>query len=151
MKTVLLTSLLLLTAMAGCNKKRTQLQAFMDHADQFALFEIDQFATPVNEQAADREYLSDYEIFKPLELSKSAMEELKKVLSDSLTYTQENVKTCPFIGKYGLSVTNKKSAYIHFIISTENCPKCQVFASDRELEGSFDIVNLDLFKILEKD
>ncbi len=151
MKNILLMSVLLLTAMAGCNEKHTQLQAFIDEADQFALFEIDQFATPVNEQAANKEYLSDYEILEPIELSKSTMEELKKVMGDSLTYRQDNVKTCPFIGKYGIAVTNKKSEYLHFIISTENCPKCRVFASNQELEGSFDMVNLDLFGILEKD
>lgn len=150
MKTILLSSLLLFSSMTGCQKKLTKFQKFMEDAEKIAVFEIDQFASPVNEQDTNKEYLSDYEIFKPVDLSKPAIEELKTILGDSLSYTQDNVKACPFIGKYGIAITHK-SAYIHVILSSENCPKCQIISSDQALKGDFDVVNLDLYKVLEAE
>lgn len=150
MKTILLTSLLFLSSMAGCNKKLSQFQAFIEGADQFTLYEIDQFATPVDEQMADKNYFSDYQVYHQSDLSKEAVKELKMILKDSMLFTNENVRTCPFIGKYGLAITNKKSEFVHVILSNANCPKCQVQASNPELAGDFDLTKMELYKVLEK-
>ncbi len=151
MKTILLLTLTAISAISGCNKNMGKSQATKSRLDHIEVYLIDQFATPKAEQTGTSMYLADYQIIKPIEMDSSSIAELKNIISDSTTYNGENMKSCPFIGKYGVALSNRDKDYFHVIVSTEACPKCQVFASDTAWAGHFDLVNLNVYSIIGRN
>ncbi|TAE50101.1 MAG: hypothetical protein EAZ89_12785 [Bacteroidetes bacterium] len=143
-------TLIVLSALSACRTNMGKSQDFKARLDHLEVYEIDAFATPGAEQSKEFMYLSDYQIIKPIALDDSAADELKKVISYASMYNGENIKSCPFIGKYGIALSNKDEEYLHLILSSEACPKCQIFASDTALSGSFDLSSLDMHTIISQ-
>lgn len=135
----------------GCDKTTAPLSGFLGRLDQIQVYEVDQFATPKNEQVAGNTYLSDYQIKKTIPLNKTTLKSLKKILLDSGAFHKDPVKNCPFIAQYAIHCFNDKNEFYNVILSNESCPKCQIFASDSTFSGNFDLVDVKLQHLIKKN
>jgi hypothetical protein len=104
---------------SGKNKK---------HADMVQLYMVDATPTAPNMQSADKNYVLDFAVLKPVDLSPDEAAALYTAMEDTENFTAENRKRCPFIGQYAVEVAGEFVA----VISSSPCSKVQMREDDEK-------------------
>lgn len=133
---------------AGCSKTSQKMyQKTVNKADEVNAYLVDQYATRLADQEDPSNFLMDYKILDELATDQQMITTLKAVMADSSNYSTTNLKSCPFIGKYGLSF-KRNNEYVNMIISLPNCGKCQIKHSSDETSRTVDLVNDKIYEAL---
>jgi hypothetical protein len=145
----LLLAIFTLTLLTACTKRTEKMFKTIEKSEKVQLFVVDEFATAPEEQNANETYLMDYQIFNQIPLSDSQQIDLKTFVINPDNYTKNVARTCPFIGKFGLSFS-QNGKVVTMIVGSENCPKCLVSGEGIEEGVILDFLDGELVKGLEK-
>jgi len=148
MKILVLYIFTVFAAVVGCNQTPNAYPDFLKRLDQISVFEVDQFATPRNEQGSTLRYLADYQVKKTILLDTAKIQAIRNLVFEGKAVDKLNHKSCPSLAQYGLHFYNQNNEYLDVIVSNESCPKCQIFASDSTFSGNFDIIDSKIYQLL---
>jgi hypothetical protein len=133
MKSLSLILLAFLLISTTCNRD-DQVAAYarmVKQADEIRLYLLDPFPTSQADQEAAQKYLADFRILEEVKMSKEEQRELRRALEDTEQFLTKNIKSCPFVARYGIQLTRKK-AWMEVIVSRSSCPKVMFKSSYAE-------------------
>jgi hypothetical protein len=111
----------------------------IEQANSIELFEIKERPILRKEQKKENTYINDYEVIKKITIESSNLDNLKKIVLDTANYEMKDKKTCPFLPKYALKFTKKKS-YITLILANGECNKTYIYSSAKHVSHqNFDL------------
>lgn len=119
----------------ACNNLDS-LQKKIKTAADLKLYRIQNTPTQMTKQIQDELYIGDYRVLDTFSISTKEQGSLKKALINQENYSKENLKRCPFTGKYAIEVDSSLNA----IISIHPCSKIIVQLSDTSKVENLDLV-----------
>jgi hypothetical protein len=94
------------------------------------LYKVAEIPVAPLEQAPGAQYIQGYQVLAKHELTKTEIDSLRPVLTDSANYIFSVSKSCPFMAQYAMRIDGKAGT-VDIIISRESCIK-MIIKSDAE-------------------
>ena len=124
----------------SCNGKSKHFKQ-TNSAMHLKLYKIAETPTLPEEQLEGKDYILDYEILSESDLSYLEKRNLKQVLKKKENFTNENIKKCPFIAKYAISMDDSGIV----IVSVYPCAKVIISTKNGDKQY-FDLVDTNLLE-----
>lgn len=111
-----------------------------------SLFEINRTPSEPSMQDPEKRYCLDYEIQNSINLTAEQIKLFKKYLINQNNYSTENLKRCPFLPEYAITLGDSLSA----VISLNPCSKILFKDEISKQEKMMDLVaNNEIEKLIE--
>lgn len=94
------------------------------------LYKVAEIPVAPLDQAPGAQYIQGYQVLATHELTKTEIDSLKPVMTDSANYIFSMSKSCPFMAQYAMRIDGK-AGIVDIIISRESCIK-MIIKSDAE-------------------
>jgi hypothetical protein len=117
----------------------------------YTVYQLGDFPVGTENRSYLAEYVLEYQVLLKKELSRTAADSLRAVLSDSSNYmTLGMVRTCPFIGRYGVKILTRQTL-IEIVISQPGCIKMILRSGKEDGPRYFDLRKENaIYPFLEK-
>ena len=144
---ILTTAFFSIHSLAARHKIFDRYSRVVKRANRVEAFTIETNPVKQTEQDSSKKYIAAYPVIHPVVLSKENIAGLQKAVLKSSNYNNDNIKRCPFEGKYGVRFTKGKNTVI-LIVSSPACSKVRVFLPGKT--GNAQLYDLPHNNVFEK-